>query len=53
MMENIFRMDVKQKPYSDPKRWTCIYPAYIDSKKSAAEGRRIRKDKVSENRLKI
>lgn len=39
-------MDIKLKSYSDPKRWQCIYPAYIDSKKTASEGRRIKRDKV-------
>jgi hypothetical protein len=28
-------------------RWMCIYPAYINSKKTLAEGRRIPKDKAS------
>jgi hypothetical protein len=28
-------------------RWICIYPAYINSKKTLAEGRRIPKDKAS------
>lgn len=39
-------MDPKQKPYSDVKRWICIYPAYIDSRKSAILGRQIRKEKA-------
>ncbi|XP_023713995.1 signal recognition particle 19 kDa protein isoform X2 [Cryptotermes secundus] len=30
-------------------RWICIYPAYINSKKTLAEGRRIPKDKAVEN----
>lgn len=30
-------------------RWICIYPAYINSKKTIAEGRRIPKDKAVEN----
>lgn len=30
-------------------RWICIYPAYINSKKTIAEGRRISKDKSVEN----
>ncbi|KAG8276355.1 SRP19 protein [Homalodisca vitripennis] len=29
--------------------WICIYPAYINSKKTIAEGRRIPKDKAVEN----
>ncbi|PSN30640.1 Signal recognition particle 19 kDa protein [Blattella germanica] len=35
------------KKYSDRERWVCIYPAYINSKKTLAEGRRIPKDKAS------
>ena len=27
-------------------RWICIYPAYINSRKTVKEGRRIPKDKV-------
>ncbi|KFM64168.1 hypothetical protein X975_17660, partial [Stegodyphus mimosarum] len=38
-----------EKSYSDRERWICIYPAYINSKKTYAEGRRIRKDKCVEN----
>lgn len=30
-------------------RWICIYPAYINSKKSLAQGRRIAKEKCVEN----
>lgn len=30
-------------------RWVCIYPAYINSKKSRQEGRKIRKDLCVEN----
>lgn len=30
-------------------RWICIYPAYINSKKTLAEGRRIPKDKAVDN----
>jgi signal recognition particle subunit SEC65 len=39
-------MDVKRRLFSDKKRWITIYPAYIDSKKSTTEGRRIIKEKV-------
>lgn len=39
-------MDINRKAYSNQKRWTTIYPTYIDAKKSTAEGRRILKDKV-------
>lgn len=37
------------KKFSDRERWVCIYPAYINSKKSLAEGRRIPKEKCVEN----
>lgn len=30
-------------------RWICIYPAYINSKKTRQEGRRLRKDQCVEN----
>lgn len=30
-------------------RWICIYPAYINSKKTIAQGRKINKDKCVEN----
>lgn len=30
-------------------RWICIYPAYINSKKSLAQGRKIAKEKCVEN----
>ena len=29
------------KKHSDPSRWVCIYPAYLNSKKSVTEGRQI------------
>ncbi|XP_042896110.1 signal recognition particle 19 kDa protein [Parasteatoda tepidariorum] len=38
-----------EKNYSDRERWICIYPAYINSKKTTAEGRRISKEKCVEN----
>ena len=28
-------------------RWICVYPAYINSKKTVKEGRRIPKEKVT------
>lgn len=37
------------KKHSDRERWICIYPAYINSKKTIAEGRRIPKDKAVDN----
>lgn len=38
-----------EKKHSDRERWICIYPAYINSKKTIAEGRRIPKDKAVDN----
>lgn len=32
------------KKYSDRERWVCIYPAYINSKKTRQEGRKIAKE---------
>ncbi|KAK9512665.1 hypothetical protein O3M35_001039 [Rhynocoris fuscipes] len=37
------------KLHSDRERWICIYPAYVNSKKTIAEGRRVPKDKAVEN----
>ncbi|XP_014252491.1 signal recognition particle 19 kDa protein [Cimex lectularius] len=37
------------KKHSDRERWICIYPAYINSKKTIAGGRRVPKDKAVEN----
>ncbi|XP_066567706.1 signal recognition particle 19 kDa protein [Amia ocellicauda] len=34
---------------ADKERFVCIYPAYINSKKTLAEGRRIASDKAVEN----
>jgi len=42
-------MDIKNKPHSEKERWVCIYPAYINSKKTRAEGRRIPLNKAIEN----
>ncbi|KAF4522722.1 hypothetical protein B566_EDAN010928 [Ephemera danica] len=39
----------EDKKHSDRERWICIYPAYINSKKTRAEGRRIPVDKAVEN----
>ncbi|KAL3884931.1 hypothetical protein ACJMK2_025030 [Sinanodonta woodiana] len=35
--------------HSDRERWICIYPAYINSKRTVKQGRRIPKDKAVEN----
>ncbi|KAL1441789.1 hypothetical protein MTO96_008296 [Rhipicephalus appendiculatus] len=37
------------KQHSDRERWVCIYPAYINSKKTLAEGRRLPKSQCVEN----
>ncbi|KAL1491975.1 hypothetical protein ABEB36_012485 [Hypothenemus hampei] len=37
------------KKHSDRERWICIYPAYVNSKKTLAEGRRVTKSKAVEN----
>uniref|UniRef100_A0A336MX53 CSON004935 protein n=1 Tax=Culicoides sonorensis TaxID=179676 RepID=A0A336MX53_CULSO len=37
------------KKHSDRERWICIYPAYINSKKSRQEGRKIAKENAVEN----
>ncbi|ODN00957.1 Signal recognition particle 19 kDa protein [Orchesella cincta] len=43
-------MDVKKnKKYSDKERWMCIYPAYVNSKKTISEGRKIPKTKACED----
>jgi len=36
-----------KKP-SEPERWVCIYPAYIDANKTKAAGRRIPKSRAVE-----
>ncbi|XP_064596273.1 signal recognition particle 19 kDa protein-like [Liolophura sinensis] len=35
--------------HTDRERWICIYPAYINSKKTIAEGRRIPKEAGVDN----
>jgi len=37
------------KKYSDIERWSTIFPAYLNKKKTVAEGRRIPKEKAVEN----
>ncbi|XP_037934139.1 signal recognition particle 19 kDa protein-like [Teleopsis dalmanni] len=37
------------KKHSDVERWICIYPAYINSKKTRQEGRRLSKENCVEN----
>ncbi|XP_046683762.1 signal recognition particle 19 kDa protein-like [Homalodisca vitripennis] len=48
-MSVVVSMWTPDKKHSDRERWICIYPAYINSKKTIAEGRRIPKDKAVEN----
>ncbi|CAH2071148.1 unnamed protein product, partial [Iphiclides podalirius] len=38
-----------EKKHSDVERWICIYPAYINSKKTRAEGRKLPKSSCVEN----
>ncbi|XP_059490418.1 signal recognition particle 19 kDa protein [Neocloeon triangulifer] len=37
-MSSDYYKDIK---HSDRKRWICIYPAYLNSKKTRAEGRKV------------
>ncbi|CAG9862447.1 unnamed protein product [Phyllotreta striolata] len=37
------------KKYSDRERWICVYPAYINCKKTIAQGRKLNKEKCVEN----
>jgi len=37
------------KKHSEVERWVCIYPAYINSKKTRQEGRRLPKENCVEN----
>lgn len=37
------------KQHSERERWICIYPAYINSKKTRQEGRKIPKEAGVEN----
>ncbi|KAL4219497.1 signal recognition particle 19kDa [Mactra antiquata] len=39
----------KDFSHADRERWICIYPAYLNSKKSVKEGRRVPKEKSVEN----
>lgn len=38
----------KEKKHSDFERWICIYPAYINNKKSRAAGRRVPLSKAAD-----
>ncbi|VDD92914.1 unnamed protein product [Enterobius vermicularis] len=42
MLANPYR----QKPPSDESKWVCIYPLYLNSRKTLVQGRRIPKDKA-------
>lgn len=42
-------MAFMSKSYADTDRFICLYPAYINSKKTVAEGRRISIEKAVEN----
>src|SRR6185312_17377698 len=34
---------------SDKAKWICVYPCYVNAKKSLAEGRKLRRDKCVDN----
>ncbi|XP_021187545.3 signal recognition particle 19 kDa protein [Helicoverpa armigera] len=38
-----------EKKHSDVERWICIYPAYLNSKKTLAQGRKLSKSYCVEN----
>ncbi|KAG7307863.1 hypothetical protein JYU34_006473 [Plutella xylostella] len=38
-----------QKKHSEVERWICIYPAYINSKKTLTQGRKLPKSSCVEN----
>ncbi|KAI8424324.1 hypothetical protein MSG28_002873 [Choristoneura fumiferana] len=38
-----------EKKHSEVERWICIYPAYLNSKKTLAQGRRLPKSSCVEN----
>ncbi|XP_026737337.1 signal recognition particle 19 kDa protein [Trichoplusia ni] len=38
-----------EKKHSDVERWICIYPAYLNSKKTLAQGRKLPKANCVEN----
>ncbi|CAH1252319.1 signal recognition particle 19 kDa protein-like [Branchiostoma lanceolatum] len=42
-------MALDQKPYSDKDRFICIYPAYINSRRTLPQGRRIPQEKGVDN----
>lgn len=37
------------KKHTDIERWVCVYPAYLNAKKTIKEGRKIPKEKAVEN----
>ncbi|XP_011498801.1 PREDICTED: signal recognition particle 19 kDa protein [Ceratosolen solmsi marchali] len=37
------------KKHSDRERWICIYPVYVNSKRTLAEGRKLSKERCVEN----
>lgn len=37
------------KQHADMERWVCVYPAYINSKKTKQEGRKVPKEIAVEN----
>lgn len=42
-------MSIQLKLHTDPQRWICMYPLYINSKRSIVQGRRVVQFKGIEN----
>ncbi|GAB6025814.1 signal recognition particle 19kDa [Chamberlinius hualienensis] len=42
-------MFAKDKKFSDKERWICVYPAYLNNKKTLGEGRKLAKSKCVDN----
>lgn len=42
-------MSIQLKSHANPQRWICIYPLYINSKKTIIQGRRVSHFKAVEN----
>ncbi|CAH0725173.1 unnamed protein product, partial [Brenthis ino] len=48
-MATMFTSWSPDKKHTDVERWICVYPAYLNSKKTLAQGRRLSKDICVEN----
>lgn len=40
---------ISEESHNNLERWICVYPAYINSRKTLCEGRKIPKDKTVDN----